>query len=124
MADENGLSGDALGETNRGGEVPDARARGETAALGATTAHNQAAALGGTTAHNQAAAVGGTAAQGDEPDTGPEWRSDMADVSGLSLADLIELTDGQNSTLALSLRRLAEDLADPGEPIAGFNSAL
>jgi FXSXX-COOH protein len=53
-----------------------------------------------------------------------EWRSDMVDVSGLSLSDLIELADGENSTLALSLRRLADDLTDPGEPIAGFNSAL
>jgi FXSXX-COOH protein len=48
----------------------------------------------------------------------------MVDVSGLSLSDLAELTDGRNSALALSLRRLADDLTDPGEPIAGFNSAL
>ncbi|HET6530206.1 MAG TPA: FxSxx-COOH cyclophane-containing RiPP peptide [Actinoplanes sp.] len=55
---------------------------------------------------------------------GPEWRSDMVDVSGLSLSDLVELTKDQDSALALSLRRLANDLTDPGEPIAGFNSAL
>jgi len=48
----------------------------------------------------------------------------MVDVSGMSLADLAALTDGDDSALALSLRRLAADLADPGEPIAGFNSAL
>jgi len=57
-------------------------------------------------------------------DAQPEWRSDMVDVSGMSLADLAALTDGDDSALALSLRRLAADLADPGEPIAGFNSAL
>jgi FXSXX-COOH protein len=48
----------------------------------------------------------------------------MIDVSGLSLADLIDLTGDDESVLAASLRRLADDLADPGEPIAGFNSAL
>jgi FXSXX-COOH protein len=52
----------------------------------------------------------------------PEWRSDMIDVSGMSLSDLI--ADNDDSALARSLRRLADDLADPGEPIAGFNSAL
>jgi FXSXX-COOH protein len=48
----------------------------------------------------------------------------MVDVSGMSLAELADLTDGEDSALALALRRLADDLADPGEPIAGFNSAL
>ena len=57
-------------------------------------------------------------------DAQPEWRSDMVDVSGMSLAELLDLTEGEDSALALSLRRLADDLADPGEPIAGFNSAL
>ncbi len=57
-------------------------------------------------------------------DAQPEWRSDMVDVSGMSLAELADLTDGEDSALALALRRLADDLADPGEPIAGFNSAL
>ena len=56
-----------------------------------------------------------------------EWRSTMVDVSGLSLAELAadgtpEPTD--DSALAHSLRRLAEGLARPGEPVAGFNSAL
>lgn len=50
----------------------------------------------------------------------------MVDVSGLSLAELAdaapEATD--DSALAHCLRRLADDLARPGEPIAGFNSAL
>jgi FXSXX-COOH protein len=46
----------------------------------------------------------------------------MIDVSGMSLSDLIDGDD--DSALAQSLRRLADDLADPGEPIAGFNSAL
>jgi FXSXX-COOH protein len=57
----------------------------------------------------------------------PEWRSDMVDVSGLSLAELAAAgppaaTD--DSPLAHSLRRLTDELARPGEPIAGFNSAL
>ena len=51
----------------------------------------------------------------------------MVDVSGLSLAELA--ADGtpepaDDSALAHSLRRLADGLARPGEPIAGFNSAL
>jgi hypothetical protein len=32
--------------------------------------------------------------------------------------------DDQPSQLTRSLRRLAEELAEPGEPTAGFNSAL
>jgi FXSXX-COOH protein len=46
----------------------------------------------------------------------------MIDVSGMSLSDLAA-KDGE-SALAGSLRRLAEDLAHPEDPIAGFNSAL
>jgi FXSXX-COOH protein len=51
----------------------------------------------------------------------------MVDVSGLSLAQLAAAgppaaTD--DSPLAHSLRRLTDELAHPGEPIAGFNSAL
>jgi len=66
---------------------------------------------------------GGTSTTGATP----EWRSAMVDVSGLTLA---ELTAGGapdpagDSALARCLRRLADDLARPGEPIAGFNSAL
>jgi FXSXX-COOH protein len=55
-------------------------------------------------------------------DAHTQWRSDMIDVSGMSLSELAA-ADG-DSMLAESLRRLADDLADPGEPIAGFNSAL
>ena len=55
-------------------------------------------------------------------DARPEWRSHMIDVSGMSLSELI--ADDDESVLAQSLRRLAGDLAHPGEPIAGFNSAL
>lgn len=51
-----------------------------------------------------------------------DWRSPMVDVSGMSLAD-VQAQAGDNA-LAESLRRLADDLDDPGEPIAGFNSAL
>lgn len=50
------------------------------------------------------------------------WFSPMVDVSGMSLDDLAAHAD--DSALALCLRRLADHLADPGEPIAGFNSAL
>lgn len=53
-----------------------------------------------------------------------EWRSEMVDVSGLSLSRLTKLTESDDSALARSLRRLADDLTDPDEPIAGFNSAL
>lgn len=59
-----------------------------------------------------------------DEDAHPEWRSDMVDVAGMTLAELVELTDGDDSALAHSLRRLSDDLAHPGEPIAGFNSAL
>jgi FXSXX-COOH protein len=48
----------------------------------------------------------------------------MVDLSGMSLAALTELTEDDDSALAQAVRRLADDLARPGEPIAGFNSAL
>lgn len=51
-----------------------------------------------------------------------EWRSAMVDVSGMSLEELAA-RDG-DTALAHSLRRLAGELDEPGEPIAGFNSAL
>jgi FXSXX-COOH protein len=55
----------------------------------------------------------------------PEWRSAMIDVSELSLTELTASTGPADDTvLAHCLRRLADDLAHPGEPIAGFNSAL
>ena len=66
---------------------------------------------------------GGTSTTGATP----EWRSAMVDVSGLSLAELAAAATpdpADDSALARSLRRLAEDLARPGAPIAGFNSAL
>ena len=59
-----------------------------------------------------------------DEDAHPEWRSDMVDVSDMTLSELVELTEGDDSALAHSLRRLSDDLAHPGEPIAGFNSAL
>jgi FXSXX-COOH protein len=46
----------------------------------------------------------------------------MIDVSAMSLSDLA--ADDDQSVLGQSLRRLADDLEHPGEPIAGFNSAL
>jgi FXSXX-COOH protein len=55
-------------------------------------------------------------------DGAEEWRSPMVDVSGMTPAELAD-RDG-DSTLAHSLRRLADELSDPGEPIAGFNSAI
>jgi FXSXX-COOH protein len=57
-------------------------------------------------------------------DAEPEWRSEVMDISGISLARIAELTDADDSPLAQSLRRLTDDLANPDEPIAGFNSAL
>ena len=46
----------------------------------------------------------------------------MIDVADLSLSDLAaEATD---NALAKSLRRLADQVTRPSEPIAGFNSAL
>jgi FXSXX-COOH protein len=51
-----------------------------------------------------------------------QWRSPMVDVSGLSLDELAARAG--DSALAHSLRRLAEERDEPGEPIAGFNSAL
>lgn len=53
-----------------------------------------------------------------------EWRSEMIDVSGLTLTELTQITEGDGSVLGRTLRRLADDLNDPDEPIAGFNSAL
>ncbi|RZU52255.1 FXSXX-COOH protein [Krasilnikovia cinnamomea] len=55
-----------------------------------------------------------------------EWHSIMIDVSGLSLADLAEAVppDRADSPLAQCLHRLTADLDRPGDPIAGFNSAL
>jgi FXSXX-COOH protein len=53
-----------------------------------------------------------------------EWRSEMLDVSGLTLTELAQITERDGSVLSRSLQRLAADLADPDEPIAGFNSAL
>lgn len=47
--------------------------------------------------------------------------SAMVDVTGLSLAELAGAGDG---ALAHCLRRLLADIDAPGEPIAGFNSAL
>lgn len=54
----------------------------------------------------------------------PEWRSAMVDLSDLSLTELADLTEDDESPLGQAVRRLADDLAGPGEPIAGFNSAL
>jgi FXSXX-COOH protein len=65
---------------------------------------------------------------GESPtgDAEPAWQSVMVDVSAMPLTDLPALTpaDGDESVLAHCLRRLADDLTRPGEPIAGFNSAF
>ncbi|MEV6634033.1 FxSxx-COOH cyclophane-containing RiPP peptide [Actinoplanes sp. NPDC051470] len=53
-----------------------------------------------------------------------QWRSEMVDVSGLTLTELADLTQRDDSVLSRTLRRLSHDLTDPDEPIAGFNSAL
>jgi FXSXX-COOH protein len=52
----------------------------------------------------------------------PEWRSAMLDVSELSLSDLAE--GARDDALATALRRVADEVTRPAEPIAGFNSAL
>ncbi len=61
---------------------------------------------------------------GDTPPENPqpEWQSALIDVSELSLTDIIAAES--DTALAHSLRRLAENQANPAEPIAGFNSAL
>jgi FXSXX-COOH protein len=46
----------------------------------------------------------------------------MIDVSEMSLTDLAGTE--ADTPLARSLRRLSDDVGNPGEPIAGFNSAL
>jgi FXSXX-COOH protein len=53
-----------------------------------------------------------------------EWKSGMVDLSDMSLSELGSLPADDESPLARSLRRVAEELANPDEPIAGFNSAL
>lgn len=57
--------------------------------------------------------------------SGPtEWKSGMVDVSDMSLTELSALAADDESPLAASLRRVADELADGTEQIAGFNSAL
>jgi FXSXX-COOH protein len=55
-------------------------------------------------------------------DSADEWRSPMVDVSGMSL-DELESRAG-DSALARAVRRVTGERDEPGEPIAGFNSAL
>jgi len=60
---------------------------------------------------------------GDDDPTA--WESVMVDLSHVSLAELkASAAQGADSPLARGLRRLADELNEPGEPIAGFNSAL
>lgn len=56
------------------------------------------------------------------PDRPSDWLSPVVDVSGMSLDDLA--AHAGDSALARCLHRLADQLAGPAEPIAGFNSAL
>jgi len=53
-----------------------------------------------------------------------EWKSGIVDISDLSLEELGSLPADDASPLAASLRRVAEELTDATEQIAGFNSAL
>jgi FXSXX-COOH protein len=54
-----------------------------------------------------------------------EWPSALVDLSALTPAEVAALPDpGDDSALAHCLRRLADEMTEPGEPIAGFNSAL
>ena len=56
-------------------------------------------------------------------DAQPGWRSEMIDVSGMSLSEL-DPRDDPDSPLARALRRVADEAVRAREPIAGFNSAL
>ncbi|WP_229071944.1 FxSxx-COOH cyclophane-containing RiPP peptide [Actinoplanes sp. DH11] len=58
--------------------------------------------------------------------TPAEWRSVMIDLSGSALADLVatDVAEDDDSALAHALRRVTAELERPGEPIAGFNSAI
>ncbi|MEU4694303.1 FxSxx-COOH cyclophane-containing RiPP peptide [Actinoplanes sp. NPDC023714] len=55
-----------------------------------------------------------------------EWRSVMIDISGSSLAEILDGAGlpGDDSALVHALRRVTGELDRPGEPIAGFNSAI
>jgi len=57
-----------------------------------------------------------------------EWESVLVDISDMSLAELGSLAGDPaspgDSPLRRSLRRIAGELAERDEPIAGFNSAL
>lgn len=53
-----------------------------------------------------------------------EWESGIIDISEMSLEELGTLPADDKSPLASSLRRVAEELTDATEQIAGFNSAL
>ena len=57
---------------------------------------------------------------GSQDDGTPEHQLELADVSGLPLAELIPADD---TVLANSLRRLLAELDHPQEIIAAFNNA-
>jgi FXSXX-COOH protein len=52
------------------------------------------------------------------------WESGIVDISEMSLSELAALPADDESPLANSLRRVAEELTGATEQIAGFNSAL
>jgi len=58
---------------------------------------------------------------GDDPTA---WESELPDLSDMSLSELRSLPADDESPLANSLRRVADELAGHTEQIAGFNSAL
>jgi FXSXX-COOH protein len=62
--------------------------------------------------------VGGDSPDVPERDDERHWLSEVVDLSTVSPSAL------PDSVLRDSLRRLAAELDDPDEPIAGFNSAL
>jgi FXSXX-COOH protein len=53
-----------------------------------------------------------------------EWESGIIDISEMSLEEVGALPIDPQSPLASSLRRVAEELTDATEQIAGFNSAM
>lgn len=51
----------------------------------------------------------------------PDWQSDLADVTGMDLSELVASTD---SVLANSIQRLLAETADPQEVIAGHGNGI
>ncbi len=55
------------------------------------------------------------------PEDSTAYRSDIVDLSSLTLADL---PAGDQTALATALRRIMYDLETAQDPVAGFNSSV